>query len=142
MASATSCSLEGQMQRHDSMIVNETKMRRVRGLHRCQYQRTKTWDKADKKSGENEKARQQAAKCTLKRHRHLVCLITARGCSWYCNTSCRHSTDLARAKIILDIFKVGARVETALNSKLAKTHKIIQIDNYLARSMRNTEHFN
>ena len=47
--------------------------------------------------------------------------LTARVRNWYCSTSCRHYTGLARAKITRDIFnpeQVGVRA--VLNSKQAK----------------------
>ena len=54
--------------------------------HTCQHQRTKKRDRADEKVGVN------------------VIFTTTRVHNWYCSTSSRRYTDLARATITRDIF--------------------------------------
>ena len=70
---------------------------------------------ANKKAGQKSwKAPQQATKCTLLNVPSSF-FSTTRMHHWYCSTSCRHYTDLARAKITRDILNPLAGRATFLS---------------------------
>ena len=84
--------------------------------HRCQHHRKKKWDKADKKAGKPASMRRMHTEAPSS-----IC-FTARVCNWYCSIPGSYNSDLARAKITVDIFNlsyVGARVDAALYPKQA-----------------------
>ena len=92
-----------------------------------------------KKWEQRERTPAHATKCTLKRQ---LVFLTARVSNRYCSTSCRHSMDLARAKIMHDAMSLNrgiSRQPSRRSFKFQTGKTQTNTNRYVALSMQNTQ---